>query len=1075
MPPRKPSAGGKLKRPLTEKMRAAAEQRLAHLRAHLRFHPLPPPQRPLAPDGSPQEAALRALGLLDFARLDLPSDALRPDLVSALVAYYDPAQRRSFVRGVRVAVSRKSFADALCLPPKPASMAPPPDADTAAGVAATLELMQAYVRSPFQVDDMCILPQEVAAAEQAMREGSAHRVDWAGLIWGLVEKEMLELPKRDDGMCYYGAYLQRLILAQKPKLFEQTEEEVKGEVVLEVSDMDEEDGDDDAIDVDAKSKSLVELESGDTNADASSKSLDKLEAGGADLRSNGLEELELGNAGVRGNNGEELEFKIEDKRSNVSEDLAEADENAEYMGLDESDAADEDVKSRSFDKSELGIVLMEAVSVTHEVMLANDEDTAEVAAERDEDTSVAEVEKDSGPLAETILITEEEFVAVLEEDEEEADGDEENDATGLSLGIGSANDYDRTDMEHDANVENLGEGDSANEEAEEAEESEEDAFGKYRSDDVNWTMGDEKGDKSAFVTMEFENLNRSNVEIRNEVSYNDEFSGKLEAGGADLRSNGLEELELGNAGVRGNSGEELEFKIEDKRSKVSEDLAEADEDAEHMGLDESDAADEDVKSRSFDKSELGIVLMEAVSVTCEVMLANGEDTAEVAAERDEDTAVAEVEKDACPLAETVLITQEEFVAVPDEDEEEADGDEENDVTGLSLGIGSANDYDSTDMEDDANVENLSEGDSDNEEAEEAEESEEDAFGKYRNDEVNWSMGDEKGDRSAFATMEFENLNRSNIEIRNEVSYDEFSGKMGSLHGMTSTNLLQAMSSVPATYNVSENAPDLSSGDFLAMGADAHKNGLDLAAGNSFFFENNGKRHIEEIEGYNDHMPGQEQFPQSNQHKRMRNSNNSSISPGSAVFNANFAEPFQNLINKASIFYEQKERELQDVLVQKQYLANLLQEKEQIIQSMNSARFEQENKWQSELRRFEHDLNVMAQLVTSYRRALKQNRASFDEYRKKFPCDKPRYCDVPGGGGLVLSVKELGRKQLEEQQQKLAVANEMIKSFEDEWFSKVDGWSHAIHFLWSRTEALSLEINLLRGKRKAKVTIPATEE
>ncbi|KAG8094486.1 hypothetical protein GUJ93_ZPchr0012g21301 [Zizania palustris] len=1045
MPPRKPSAGGKLKRPLTEKMRAAAEHRLAHLRAHLRFHPLPPPQRPLAPDGSPQEAALRALGLLDFARLDLPSDALRPDLVSSLVAYYDPAQRRSFVRGVRVAVSRKSFADALCLPPKPASTAPPPDADTAAaGVAATLELMQAYVLSPFQGDDIFILPQEVAAVEQAMREGSAHRVDWAGLIWGLVEKEMLELPKRDDGLCYYGAYLQRLIWAQKPKLFEQTEDEDKGEVILEVSDMDEEDGDDGAIDLDAKNKSLVELESGDTNADVSSKSLDKLEAGGADLRSNGLEELELGNAGVRGNSGEELKFKIEDKQSNVSEDLAEADEDAEHMGLDESDAADEDVKSRSFDKSELGIVSIEAISVPREVMLANDEDTAEVAAERDEDISVAEVEKDAGPLAEAVLITEEEFVVVLEEDEEEADVDEENDTTGLSLGIGSANDYDRTDMEHDANV-NLSEGDCVNEEAEEAEE---DAFGKYRSDDVNWTMGDEKGDRSAFVTMEFENLNRSNVEIRSDVSYNDEFSGKLEAGCVDLRSNGLEELELGNACVRGNSGEELEFKIEDKRSKVSEDLAEADEDAEHMGLNESDAADEDVKSRSFDKSELGIVSMEAVSVTREVILANDEDTAEVAAERDEDTAVAEIEKDACPLAETVLITQEEFVAVPDEDEEEADGDEENDATGLSLGIGSASDYDSTDMEDDANVENLGEGDSDNEEAEEAEESEEDIFGNYRSNEVNWTTGDGKGDRSAFVTMEFENLNRSNVEIRNEVSYDDFSGKMGSLHGMTSINLLQAMSSVPATYNVSENVPDLSSGDFLAIGADAHKNGLDLAAGSSFFFENNGKRHIEEIEGYNDHMPGQEQFPQSNQHKRMRNSNNSSISPGSAVFNANFAEPFQNLINKASIFYEQKERELQDVLVQKQYLANLLQEKEQIIQSMNSA---------------------------SYRRALKQNRASFDEYRKKFPCDKPRYCDVPGGGGLVLSVKELERKQLEKQQQKLAVANEMIKSFEHEWFSKLDGWSHAIHFLWSRTEALSLEVNLLRGEGKEKVTIPAKEE
>ncbi|XP_006657030.2 uncharacterized protein LOC102704430 [Oryza brachyantha] len=815
MPPRK----AKLKRPLTEKLRAAAEQRQAHLRARLRLQPLPAP--PLAPaEGSPEEAALRALGLLDFARLgpSLSSEPLRPDLVAPLVAYHDPAQRRSFVRGVRVGVSRKHFADALCLPCKPAPTAPQPEADPAAVVAASQELLQAYVLPLFQGDDMCILPQEVVAAEQAVKDGSAHRVDWAGLIWGLVEKEMHDLPKRDDGLCYYGAYLQRLIRAHKPELFEQTEEE-RGEAVLEVSDMEEEEADDDA---DAKSKSMEELESGDADADERSNCLDKLEIGGADLGSNSLEELESGDANVRGENAEELELAVEDELNKGLDDTDAANVDANHMDLDESEATDEDAKGKSFGESEMGFVSVGAVSVTHEVMLPNDEDAAEAAAEEDGDTAMATVDKDAGSLTETLVMTHEEFVAVPEDDDEEADGDEEKDATGLSLGIGSVNDYDSTDMEEDANVENLCEGDSANEEA---EESEEDAFGQYRSEEMNWTMGDEKGHGSDFVNLQFENLNKGDVEIRNEVSYDDEFS----------------------------------------------------------------------------------------------------------------------------------------------------------------------------------------------------------------------------------------------------------GKMGSLHGMTSTNLLQAMSSIPATYNVSENAPDLSSGEFLAMGADAHKNGLDLGTGSSYFFENNGKRHIGEIEEYNDHMPGNEQFDQRNQHKRLRNSNNSSISPGSAVFNAHFAEPFQNLMSKASMFYEQKERELQDVLVEKQYLANLLQEKEQIIQSLNSARFEQENKWQAEIRRFEHDLNVMAQLVTGYRRALKQNRASFDEYRKKFPCDKPRYCDVPGGGGLVLSVKELEKKRLEEEQQKLAMANEMIGNFQHEWFSKFDGWARSIHYLRSRTEELVGELTLLREKRKAKVTTPVMEE
>uniref|UniRef100_A0A0D9WQZ0 Uncharacterized protein n=1 Tax=Leersia perrieri TaxID=77586 RepID=A0A0D9WQZ0_9ORYZ len=670
--------------------------------------------------------------------------------------------------------------------------------------------MRAYVLPPFQGDDMCILPTEVAAVEQAVRDGMAHRVDWTGLIWGLVEKEMQDLPKRDDGLCYYGAYLQRLISTQKPDLFERAEEEERGEVVLEVSDMDEEDGDEDVV---AKSKSVEELELVDVNADERGSSLEKFDVEFTDLRSNSLEEL--------GKDADELELKVEDKLSKRLGDKGAEDVDANRMDLDEPETADVDMKGKTFGESELGFMSMEAVSVTHEVMLPNDEDAEEEAADEDGDTAMAAVDKNAGSLAETLVMTHDDFVAIPEEDEEEADGDEDKDATGLSLGIGSGNDYDSSD-EEDANVENLGEGDSCNEEA---EESEEDAFGRYRGEEMNWGMGDEKGHGSDFVNLQFDTLNKSDVEIRNEVSYDDGFSGKI----------------------------------------------------------------------------------------------------------------------------------------------------------------------------------------------------------------------------------------------------------GSLHGMPSTNLLQAMSSIPATYNGSENAPDLSSGEFLAMGVDAHKNGLDLGTGSSYFFENNGKRHIGEIEEYNDHMPGQEQFDQRNQNKRMRNSNNSSISPGSAVFNAHFAEPFHNLMSKASMFYEQKERELQDVLVEKQYLANLLQQKEQIIQSLNSARFEQENKWQAELRRFEHDLNVMAQLVTGYRRALKQNQASFDEYRKKFPCNKPRYCDVPGGGGLVLSVKELEKKRLEEEQQKLAIVNEMIESFQHEWFSKLDEWAHSIHFLWSKTEQLIGELNLFREKRKAKVTALATEE
>ncbi|RCV21872.1 hypothetical protein SETIT_4G173300v2 [Setaria italica] len=887
MPPRKPLApgGGKLKKPLTEKQRAAAEQRLAHLRAHLLLRPLESPAagaRALTP---PHEAALRALGLLDFARLDLHSDAPRPDLVAPLVAYYDPACKRSFVRGVRVAVSRHELARALSLPPKPASAAAaPPDVDPAAVAPAVMQLLQDYVLLPFQGDDMCILPQEVAAAERAVREGSAHRVDWAGLIWGLVEKELLELPKRDDGVCYFGLHLQRLIWAQKPNLFEAVDGGERGEAVPEASvdgdmEMGQEDGDEDA-DTDVKSKSLEELELGDGEADADmdvrGKSLEESELGNADVRSAGLDEMELGDLVTRNKVLEELGLGDADARNNI-EELEVVDKDARGKSLDKSEAVDEDVRSKSLDEPE-----------------AVDEDG---------------------------------------------------------------------------------------------------------------------------------------------------------------RGKNLDELEA------------------------------VDEDDKGTSLDESGMIDGHVNGTNMDGSGLGFVAVEAVSA--EAMPDDKEDAGDAEPAEGDDVAGASEEDGEEPLVETVVVTQEEVVAVAEEvGDEEADGEEESDAMGLSLGFNSTNGYDSMDVEEETHIENLDEGDSDNEDAEE---SEDDGFeGVNGGKDMSWRIGDDSGDGNedeemthslqrcnTFGGMEFENLNKGEAEMRDELGFDDFSGR-GSLERMTSSNLLQAMNSIPSSYNITENVHGLS-GEFLSMGADAHKNGVDLEPGSSYLFGNNGKRQIGDIDGYNGNLQAQEQFPQCNQQKRMRHSNSSSISPGSGFFNANFSVPIQNLMVEASRLYEQKEQELQNLQFEKQHWSDMLQQKDAIIQTLNSTRFEQQNKYQAELRRFEHDLNVMAQLVTGYKKALKQTQASFEEYRKKFPCNKPLYGDVTGGGGLVLSVSELERMRFEEERQKLAAANAMIEKFQNEWFLKLDEWTLSVNSLWSRMEGLYKEIDLLKEYRRARFATPSTEE
>ncbi|VAI77170.1 unnamed protein product [Triticum turgidum subsp. durum] len=781
----------------------------------------------------------------------------------------------------------------------------------------------------------CALSQEVAGAEQTVKDGSPHKVNWGGIIWGIIEKEIHELPERGDGVCQYGAYLQRLIRVQKPLLFELPQKEEAGKLVQMVSSdlvKDERDGD-----ADARNKGLQEVEPRDADADASSKGLKESELEGVSLTSNSLDESGPADADASGNDLKELESG--DVRRNI---------------LEESETAGVDLRSN--DLNESGDV--------------------------------------------TKILEESETAAV-----------------------------------------------------------------DFRSNDLN-----ESGNA------------RSNILEEPETE------------GSDLRNNDLKKSDSGDAGSK--SMDELADVDANAMSKSQDTSVVADGDAKGMGLDvemesgdvdanagsksldTSRVADGDVKGMSLEQSKAGdaMVLEEAVAPTHETNAVNGEVLADFAWEEDEDTIVGAAEKDACPSPEVELLTQEKVLVGPEEDEEAEE--EEKDEAGWS----SANDDDdSMDVEDNVSVQNL---DTDNEEAEE---SEHDAFeGCSGGVEMNWGIGDDKGGEGTthclqqcdFPGVEFENLNKGNVGMRDGVSFDD-GFKMGSLHGMES-NLLQAMNSDPATYNGTENAHDLSSGNFLAMGADAHKNGVDLGTGNSFFFgNNNGKRHVEDIDdGYNDQMQTQQQFLQGNQHKRMRNSS-SSVPPGSAFFNANYSEPIQNLLVNASMLYEQKEREIQEALSQKQFMANLLQEKEAIIHSLNSARFEQENKLQAKLRCFEHDLNVMGQLVSGYKRALKQSYASFNEYRKKFPSNEFHYRDVPNGGGLVLSVRELERelerKRCEEEQQKIAAANEMIGNFKLEWLSKPDDWEDRINLLWRKTEGLARELDLLKEKRKAKLAALAREE
>ncbi|XP_072966268.1 uncharacterized protein [Typha angustifolia] len=164
------------------------------------------------------EPLFRAIGLYDFAclPLDLP---LRSDLVSLLASHYDPVSHLSLVRGSAISLTRDDLAVALALPLNPE----PVEFD--AEIFSDAEPVETIVR--FIVERMLLRSEEEVGVMQAeeeaavrlVKEGKAHLVDWAGVMWALVERDLLEA-SRSGRCCSYGLHLQCLMKCQRPELFE---------------------------------------------------------------------------------------------------------------------------------------------------------------------------------------------------------------------------------------------------------------------------------------------------------------------------------------------------------------------------------------------------------------------------------------------------------------------------------------------------------------------------------------------------------------------------------------------------------------------------------------------------------------------------------------------------------------------------------------------------------------------------------------------------------------------------------------------------------------------------------------
>ncbi|CAL1409168.1 unnamed protein product [Linum trigynum] len=189
-------------------------------------------------DFDSHEVLLTRLGLWDFVKLQFDA-SIRIDLVAQLIASYDPQQRGSFVNEARVRVNRADLARALKLPIKKDKFS----SETSAGEVKESEEAIAFVDELVSTwmllhdDDTWLMPLEIHNMTRMIKDGNFERMDWAGLIWYMVEKELSDAP--DLGNCYYASHLQCLIKSQKEYMLKEEEASSRKEIDFKEEEEDE--------------------------------------------------------------------------------------------------------------------------------------------------------------------------------------------------------------------------------------------------------------------------------------------------------------------------------------------------------------------------------------------------------------------------------------------------------------------------------------------------------------------------------------------------------------------------------------------------------------------------------------------------------------------------------------------------------------------------------------------------------------------------------------------------------------------------------------------------------------------
>ncbi|KAJ6291486.1 hypothetical protein OIU76_023539 [Salix suchowensis] len=177
-------------------------------------------------DFASHETLLKKLGLWDFVHLQFDT-LLRADLLAQLIAGYNPAMRGSYVNEVKIMVNRADLGRALKLPVKKDKGNVVDGASEVKESAESIGFIEELVSNWILLhEDTWMMPPDILNWIKLIKEGNFEKLDWAGMVWYMVEKELNASPSL--GNCYYASHLQCLLKCQREELLK--EESVKMEI-----------------------------------------------------------------------------------------------------------------------------------------------------------------------------------------------------------------------------------------------------------------------------------------------------------------------------------------------------------------------------------------------------------------------------------------------------------------------------------------------------------------------------------------------------------------------------------------------------------------------------------------------------------------------------------------------------------------------------------------------------------------------------------------------------------------------------------------------------------------------------